>query len=79
MLATHRVQSIGAIYFEGEMAIDAHGVAQGRWAGKAHLEKRLGAADQTAFAGLMETIAVAEDHQFLRFRTEIRNLDENND
>ena len=54
VLATHRVKSIGAIYFEGEKAIDATGVGMGRWAGKAHVEKRLGAADQTAFAGLME-------------------------
>ena len=55
VLATHRVKSIGAIYFEGEKAIDANGVGIGRWAGKAHVEKRLGAADQAAFAGLMET------------------------
>ena len=55
VLATHRVKSIGAIYFEGEKAIDANGVGIGRWAGKAHVEKRLGAADQTAFTGLMET------------------------
>ena len=55
VLATHRVKSIGAIYFEGEKAIDANGVGIGRWAGRAHVEKRLGAADQTAFTGLMET------------------------
>ena len=52
VLATHRVKSIGAIYFEGEMALNAAGVAQGRWAGKVLVEKTLGAANQTAFAGL---------------------------
>ena len=52
VLATHRVKSIGAIYFEGEMALNAAGVAQGRWAGKLVVEKTLGAANQTAFAGL---------------------------
>lgn len=52
VLAAHRVKSIGAIYFEGEMALNAAGVAQGRWAGKVLVEKKLGAADQTAFAGL---------------------------
>ena len=52
VLATHRVKSIGAVYFEGEVALDAAGVAQGRWAGKVLVEKKLGAADQTAFAGL---------------------------
>lgn len=52
VLATHRVKSIGAIYFEGEMALNAAGVAQGRWAGKVLVEKKLGAANQTAFAGL---------------------------
>ncbi len=52
VLACTRVKSIGAIYFEGEMALNAAGVAQGRWAGKVLVEKKLGAADQTAFAGL---------------------------
>ena len=59
VLAAHRVKSIGAIYFEGEEAVDASGVAQGRWAGKVAVEKRLGAADQSAFAGL---IAAAPEH-----------------
>ncbi len=31
VLAAHRIKSIGAIYFEGEEAVDAAGVAQGRW------------------------------------------------
>jgi hypothetical protein len=52
VLATHRVKSIGAIYFEGEVAVNAAGTAQGRWAGKVLVEKKLGAANQTAFAGL---------------------------
>ena len=56
VLATHRVKSLGAVYFEGEMALDAAGVAQGRWAGKVSIEKRLGAEDQTAFAGLMAAL-----------------------
>ncbi|MDR9483474.1 MAG: phage tail protein, partial [Salibaculum sp.] len=59
VLAAHRVKSIGAIYFEGEEAIDASGAAQGRWAGKVDVEKRLGAENQTAFAGL---IAAAPEH-----------------
>ena len=54
VLAAHRVKSIGAIYFEGEMAIDASGAAQGRWVGKVTVEKRLGRDDQSAFAGLIE-------------------------
>lgn len=52
VLAAHRVQSIGAVYFEGEEAVTAAGVAQGRWAGKVRLDKRLGTDDQTAFADL---------------------------
>lgn len=52
VLAAHPVKSIGAIYFEGEEAVTAQGVAQGRWSGKVAVEKRLGAADQTAFDGL---------------------------
>lgn len=53
VLAAHRVKSIGAIYFEGEMAINASGTPLGRWAGKLAVEKRLGGADQPAFAGLI--------------------------
>ncbi|MDO7736038.1 MAG: phage tail protein, partial [Planktomarina temperata] len=59
VLAAHQVKSIGAIYFEGEEAISAAGVAQGRWASKVAVEKRLGADDQTAFAGL---VAAAPEH-----------------
>ena len=53
VLAAHRVKSIGAIYFEGEMAINASGMPLGRWAGKLAVEKRLGGADQPAFGGLI--------------------------
>ncbi|MBW0159601.1 phage tail protein [Sedimentimonas flavescens] len=53
VLAAHRVRSIGAIWFEGEMAVSAGGTPQGRWSGRIVVEKRLGAEDQTAFASLM--------------------------
>lgn len=56
VLAAHQVKSIGAIYFDGEEAVDAAGVAQGRWSGRVATEKRLGAADQTAFAGLVSAL-----------------------
>jgi len=56
VLAAHRVKAIGAVWFEGEMAVDAAGVAQGRWAGKVTLETRLGGDDQTAFASLMANL-----------------------
>lgn len=53
VLAAHRVKSIGAVYFDGEMAVSDGGMAQGRWAGRITLEKRLGTDGQTAFASLM--------------------------
>lgn len=53
VLAAHPVAAIGAVYFEGEEAVSDAGVAQGRWAGKVTIEKRLGAADQSAFDGLL--------------------------
>lgn len=53
VLATHRVKAIGAVWFDGEMAVSAGGLVQGRWVGKIALEKRLGAEDQTAFASLI--------------------------
>ncbi|MFD2103136.1 phage tail protein [Tabrizicola soli] len=56
VLAAHRVRSIGAIWFDGEMAVSAGGLVQGRWAGKITVEKRLGAEDQAAFASLMENV-----------------------
>ncbi|PKP76078.1 MAG: hypothetical protein CVT81_16715 [Alphaproteobacteria bacterium HGW-Alphaproteobacteria-3] len=65
VLAAHRVKAIGAVWFEGEMAVNAAGVAQGRWAGKVTVEKRLGADDQTAFASLMANLPEmwAADHR----------------
>lgn len=54
VLAAHQIKSIGAIYFEGEEAIDALGTPQGRWSNKLSVEKRLGTDDQTAFTGLIE-------------------------
>jgi hypothetical protein len=56
VLAAHRVKSIGAVWFEGEIAVTGGGIAQGRWAGKITVEKRLGAEDQTAFASLIANI-----------------------
>jgi hypothetical protein len=52
VLAAHRVKAIGAIHFDGELAISAEGVAQGRWVGKVSVETRLGHDDQTAFDSL---------------------------
>lgn len=65
VLAAHRVRSIGAIYFEGEEAIDTNGTAQGRWSGKVTVEKRLGAEGQTAFARLVEEVSEhwTEEHR----------------
>ena len=56
VLAAHRVKSLGAIWFDGEMAVSAGGIVQGRWAGKITVEKRLGAEDQTAFASLVANV-----------------------
>ncbi|WP_375698001.1 phage tail protein [Pseudophaeobacter sp. TrK17] len=65
VLAAHRVKSIGAIYFEGEEAIDSDSTAQGRWSGKVTVEKRLGAEGQSAFAGLVEEVSEhwTEEHR----------------
>ena len=59
VLAAHRVESIGAVYFDGEAAVDASGTALGRWAGLVTVEKRLGEASQTAFAGLIAALPTA--------------------
>jgi hypothetical protein len=56
VLAAHRVKSIGAVWFDGEMAVTAGGLVQGRWSGKISVEKRLGAEDQTAFASLVADV-----------------------
>jgi hypothetical protein len=55
-VAPHWIKSIGAVYFDGELAVDAAGVAQGRWAGLVTIDKRLGTTTQTAFAGLMAEV-----------------------
>ncbi|PWG16141.1 phage tail protein [Salibaculum griseiflavum] len=57
VLAAHRVKSIGAIYFDGEMAIDATGQAVGRWEGQVTVDKRLGDTGQSAFPGLVEEVS----------------------
>lgn len=56
VLAAHRVKSVGAVWFDGEEAVTAGGISQGRWAGKIAVEKRLGADDQTAFASLLADV-----------------------
>lgn len=56
VLAAHRVKSIGAVWFDGEMAVTAGGIVQGRWAGKITAEMRLGAQDQTAFTSLIANV-----------------------
>ena len=42
VLAGHRVKTIGAIYFDGELAVDAAGVPQGKFRGNMDLEKQYG-------------------------------------
>ena len=42
VLAGHQVKSIGAVYFDGEIALDAANVPQGRFAGFLAVEKHLG-------------------------------------
>src|SRR3990167_6853532 len=59
VLAAHRVAGIGAVYFDGEAAVDASGVALGRWAGLVTVEKRLGTDDQTGFDGLIAALPEA--------------------
>lgn len=50
-VAAHRVQKIGAIYFDGVAAIaDGATEGTGRWAGNAFVWRALGGDDQTAFA-----------------------------
>lgn len=52
VLAGHRIRSIGAVYLNGEAAIDAGGTALGRFAGKLSVEKHLGAGTAAPFPGL---------------------------
>ena len=42
VLAGHRVKTIGAVYFDGELAVDAAGVPQGRFVGFVVVEKHYG-------------------------------------
>src|SRR3990167_2741536 len=49
VLAAHRVAGIGAVYFDGEAAVDASGVALGRGACRDTVEKRLGMGGQAGF------------------------------
>lgn len=50
-VAAHRVQKIGAVYFDGVAAIaDGATEASGRWAGRAQVWRALGDDDQAAFA-----------------------------
>lgn len=51
-LAGHQVESIGAVYFDGEEAIDASGTATSRYSGLVFIEKKLGSASQTALSQL---------------------------
>ena len=53
VLAGHRVRTIGAVYFDGEIAFDAAGVAQGRFAGWTGMEKRYGTEAGGAFPSLV--------------------------
>ena len=73
VLAAHQVKSIGAIYFESEMAVNAAGASQGRWAEKVSVEKALGGPNQTPFPGLRAALPDkwTENHR-LRGCTAIR-------
>lgn len=51
-VAGHRVKSIGAVYLNGEMAIDAAGTPTARYAGRIGFERHLGSESVPAFPGL---------------------------
>jgi hypothetical protein len=53
VLAGRPVRTIGAVYFDGEMALDAAGVAQGRYAGLATVQKQYGTETSSAFSALI--------------------------
>ncbi len=55
-VAAHRVRSIGAVYFNGEMAVDANGTAVGRFARFVGVQKNLGGQDQPALSFPVERI-----------------------
>ena len=50
VLAAHEVESIGRVYFDNEEAFDADGQVTNKFSGRAQLEKRLGADDQSAIS-----------------------------
>ena len=52
VLATHQVQNIGTIYFNGEPAIDAAGQGIGRWSGLAFAERHFGTPGSQPFVSL---------------------------
>jgi hypothetical protein len=53
VLSGRPVQSIGAVYFDGEMAINAAGAAQGRYAGFATVQKQYGTETSSALSTLI--------------------------
>ena len=52
VLAGHRVRTIGAVYFDGELALDAAGTPQGRYSGYVSIQKQYGSESSTAFSTL---------------------------
>ena len=53
VLAGHRVKAIGAVYFDGEMALDAYGTPQGRFVGFCSVGKQLGSEGYGNLGGLL--------------------------
>ena len=53
VLTTRQVQKIGAVYFDGEVAIDAAGAPQGRYAGFATVQKQYGTETSSPFSTLI--------------------------
>lgn len=53
VLSGRPVQSIGAVYFDGEVALDAAGAAQGRYAGFATVQKQYGTETSSALSTLI--------------------------
>lgn len=56
VLASHQVENIGSLYFNGEIATDQFGNAIGRYAGRVEVHKALGGEQQPAFARLIEML-----------------------
>jgi hypothetical protein len=59
VLSGRPVQSIGAVYFDGEMAINAAGAAQGRYAGFATVQKQYGTETSSALSTLISVSATS--------------------